>query len=54
MSNEKPSGFGSCFSQGETLREQVGEPAQRTTSPLCVYAIYHATLIGLSIDQALY
>ncbi|MEH2009492.1 hypothetical protein [Nostoc sp.] len=20
----------SCFSQGETLREQVGEPAQRT------------------------
>ncbi|MEH1901053.1 MAG: hypothetical protein V7L04_06480 [Nostoc sp.] len=24
---------GSCFSQGETLREQAGKPVQRTASP---------------------
>ncbi|MBN3951482.1 MAG: hypothetical protein HWQ38_35440 [Nostoc sp. NMS7] len=32
---QDPYGFASRFSQGETLHEQVGKPAQRAGSPRC-------------------
>ncbi|WP_334738780.1 hypothetical protein [Nostoc sp.] len=36
---------GSCFSQGETLREQAGKPVQRNASPTQWLPLKSVTLI---------